>query len=308
MANKTKSLTSSNPISEVEKPIGICAKHEHPLAVPLVKKLIEQLADMRRSFMIEKDLAEMLGINEPEISCPRSELTTRCSTIFVLGGDGTLISVSRHPAFPPPVIVGINLGTLGFLTEITVEEMDEVVAQVLEDRAELERRYLLSSTVVRQGKIVGEHTALNDVVLTKEAIARIFGIEIKINGEFAAFVRGDGIIVSSPSGSTAYSLAAGGSIVHPLVDAILLTPICPHTLTSRPLIIPGSSTIQLKVSYQGSTSADLVYYTVDGQEGMTLKDEDEILITTSQSSVFFVKSPSKNYFQVLGTKLKWANQ
>jgi NAD+ kinase len=304
-----KSKSASTPVnSETEKPIGICAKQEHPLAVPLVKKLIQQLAEKRRSFVIEKDLAELLGINEPAIGCDRQELTARCSTIIVLGGDGTLISVSRHPAFPPPVIVGINLGTLGFLTEITVEEMDEIVAQVLEDRAILERRYLLSASVIREGKILGEYTAINDVVLTKEAIARIFGIEIKINGEFAAHVRGDGLIVSSPSGSTAYSLAAGGSIVHPLVDAILLTPICPHTLTSRPLIIPGSSTVHLKVSYQGSTRDDLVYYTVDGQEGMALKDEDEVMITTSQSSVFFVKSPSKNYYQVLGAKLKWANQ
>ena len=296
------------PGSAMQTTVGIVAKPSNRRALELTRKLIAELSSKGIPFLLDESTAGGLGDAQQAAAgvVPREQLTAKANTIVVLGGDGTLISVSRHPADPPPVVIGVNAGRLGFLTEVTADEMLETVHAVLEGKARLETRFLLSATVTRGGKEVAQYTAVNDVVVTKEALARIFEVGLQVNDELATNIRGDGVIVSTPGGSTAYSLGAGGSIVHPQVEAILITPICPHSLTSRPLVIPGKSTVKLLVSPGVDSESNSVYLTIDGQTGMALRSGDEIRVTTSPHSVCFAKSPSKGYFEILGTKLKWA--
>lgn len=287
--------------------VGVVAKHTHSIAGKLTQKVIDWLREREIEFRVDERTAENLTLKHVPIDAtvPRKELTRQCSPIVVMGGDGTLISVCHHPAERPPVIVGVNLGTLGFLTEITTQELFASLEKVLAGKADLERRFLLEAEVETGSGKPEKVMATNDVVITKKAIARIFTIDAYVDGEFAASSRGDGIIVSTPGGSTAYSLAAGGSIVHPRVNALALTPICPHSLTIRPLILPGNSKICLKIAQE--TNAEEVYLTIDGQEGHPLHPGDRVTLTTSNYSFLFVRSPSKTYYQILGTKLKWAS-
>ena len=315
--------------------VGIAAKPDHPLAKKLSLELIEWLEKKNCTVYIDSEigalLTEDLKKRTPAIPAEnivdRSQLSQKAKLIVVLGGDGTLISASRHPADDSLLVVGVNLGTLGFLTEITTEEIWVTLEQVFAGKAPSVRRSLLSVSVTRGGSNIASYFALNDAVITKEAIARIFAIDLSVNGELASTIRGDGVIVSTPSGSTAYSLAAGGSIVHHQVDALLVTPICPHSLTSRPLVLPGTSKIGMRISggsqirrlqtgnptIAGFSKSDPkkqqeingVYLTIDGQEGLELHHGDEVIVTTSNKSISFVRSPSRSYFQVLGTKLQW---
>ncbi len=286
--------------------VGVVAKPGNDLSKPLVSKLINKLRKDGVSFRIDATTAEHLELDDVAESdfLRREELTSGCSHIVVLGGDGTLISVCRHPTKRPPVIIGTNLGTLGFLTEITVNELFTVLDSCLAGKARLERRYLMKVSLEREGEKPRTFAALNDVVISKDSLARIFPTELSVDGEFAALLRGDGVIIATPGGSTAYSLAAGGSIVHPQVDAILVTPICPHSLTSRPLVLPGSSRISMKLC--DSSAEPNVSITLDGQEGLTLGRSDKVSVTTSRCSLLFAKSPTNGYFDILGKKLKWA--
>ena len=288
--------------------VGVVAKHGHPDAPGLTRKVIAWLREKQLNYCVDASTVDALRLDDvaAEQRIPREEMTTRCSPIVILGGDGTLISVCRHPAERPPIIIGVNLGTLGFLTEITSEELFPSLQAELEGRSKLEPRYLINCRVTRNDGELANYSALNDVVVTKQAIARIYALDMEIDGEFAAVLRGDGVIVSTPGGSTAYSMAAGGSIVHPKVKAMLLTPICPHSLTSRPLVLPGDSTVVLRVA--SDTDKDNIFLTIDGQSGMALESGDEVSVSGSQYHVLFAKSPSKSYYEVLATKLKWAER
>lgn len=290
--------------------VGIVSKPAHARARELTERLITWCRDRGLAYRVDRATAEAMGfasVDKAQI-LQRQEITFACDLIVVLGGDGTLISVCRHPSERSPKIIGVNLGTLGFLTEITINELFGTLETVLENKATLQRRRLLSAEVFRRDQRVAQFNAINDVVITKDALARIFSIDWFVNRTFAATIRGDGVIVATPSGSTAYSLAAGGSIVHPEVDAILVTPICPHSLTTRPLVLPGMSEISLQTWYEGQANRKEIHLTIDGQEGALLEAGDTVVVTTSKHSVQFVKSTSKSYFDVLGTKLKWATQ
>ena len=292
--------------SKTDFVVGLVAKVSHPEAKPLAEKVMNWLAQRSIPMLVEQDTAihlDLRGVSS-ERRIKREELSSRSNIIVVLGGDGTLISVCRHPSTLAPKIIGVNLGTLGFLTEIVPDELFVALENVLEGRAKLESRNLFDCSVYRDGKEHASYTALNDVVITKQALARIFALEVLINEERAAVVRGDGIILASPAGSTAYSLAAGGSIVHPQVEAMLLTPICPHSLTSRPLVLPASSRVQLRLASE--TVMNEIYLTVDGQVGMALTHADSVTVSTSESYIQVVTSPNKSYFEVLNAKLKWA--
>lgn len=306
---RTRSKSERAPLQSAGTVVGLVAKRGHPLSKLLTERLIGWLQEHGVEYRIDREIAEDLDPSfvTDQLLVAREEMTTVASPIIVLGGDGTLISVSRHPSARPPLILGVNLGTLGFLTEITVDEVMSSLEQVLRNEAVEESRALLRAEVRRSGNgAVTIHHAINDVVITKEALARIFGVNLWVNDDHAALIRGDGVIVSTPAGSTAYSLAAGGSIVHPQVDATLVTPICPHSLTSRPLVLPGKSRVILEVVTGSHRETDRVFLTIDGQDGMELTHGDRVIVTTSQYSVRFVRSSSRNYFQVLGTKLKWA--
>ena len=298
-------MTGRNPAHPV---LGVVAKTRQPTTRELTSQILEWCRARKLDYRVDSEIATELNFTESEKIIDRREIARQCGLIVVLGGDGTLISVCRHGVSPPPTILGVNAGTLGFLTEITTDELFPVLEETLAGRAKLETRSLLAAEVWRKGKRIAEYSAMNDVVLSKEALARMFSVEVSVSGEFAAIIRGDGVIVATPGGSTAYSLAAGGSIVHPQVNAILITPTCPHSLSTRPLVVPGNSTIDLVLVSKTNRAQKEIYLTIDGQEGMELRAEDRVTVTTSQHRVVFVKSPSRTYYDVLGTKLKWATR
>lgn len=297
-------------MSKQTQTIGIVANTNKKQSWTLTSEILDWIKQKNLDYRIDSEIAEALNLKDKEAGkvIPRNQITSACSTVVVLGGDGTYISVSRHPATTPPCIIAVNLGTLGFLTEITVEEVFEMLASVIDKKAVTEERFLLEAKVFRKNSEIATFHAINDIVITKEALARIFSVELSVNHKHAADVRGDGLIVATPSGSTAYSLAAGGSIVHPRVPALLITPIAPHSLTSRPLVLPADAELGLTLSSVGRNEQDKVFLTIDGQEGMALSSSDEVHIKTSEFSVFIAKSPSKTYYQVLTSKLKWGSQ
>ena len=221
---------------------------------------------------------------------PREEIPAKVDLLAVLGGDGTLLAV--------------NLGSLGFLTEITLDEMYGVLDDVLADRHRMDTRRMLDAEVERGGKAVTRYRALNDIVLHKAALARIVDFDVTVGGRFVSRIRADGLIFSTPTGSTAYSLSAGGPIVLPSVEAMVMTPIAPHMLTNRPLVMPGESRIEVQMHNPG----EAVYVTVDGQVGEELHNGDRVRVSKSDRAIRLVVSPNRDYFQVLRSKLHWGER
>lgn len=278
--------------------IGIVVKPNKAEAISLAQELIGWLG--QRNIRVYLDSSVASAIN-PSFSCPREEMSKWADLLIVLGGDGTLLSAVRYLDGENVPILGVNLGGLGFLTEITLEELYPVLERTLEGKVETEKRMKLNATVLRHGKKEGEYAVLNDIVISKSVLARIVNLRNSINGIYVTTYRGDGVIISTPTGSTAYSLAAGGPIVYPSMDSVLITPICPHTLTNRPLLIPDRATVEFTLETEESD----VRLTLDGQVGCALLPFDRVVITKAKSHVFFVKSPFKDYFEILRTKLKW---
>lgn len=232
---------------------------------------------------------------------PREQIPPQVDLLVVLGGDGTMLAAVRLVEHHPIPILGVNLGHLGFLTEITVEEMPEVLEDVLAGRHSTSQRAMLEAELDRSGQRIATHRALNDVVLHKAAIARMVELEFTIDSAFVSHIRGDGLIVATPTGSTAYSLSAGGPIVSPAADVMVVTPIAPHMLTNRPLVIPGSSQVEILLS----ASDERAYVTVDGQVGEEAHPGDRLRIRRAARGVELVISPRRDYFAVLRDKLRW---
>lgn len=224
--------------------------------------------------------------------------------IIVLGGDGTLLSVARQLKGKEVPILGVNLGGLGFLTEISMEELPDMLASFLNGRYSLSKRAMLSVGVKRKGEQVFDISVLNDAVITKDALARIIDIETYVNEEYLTTYRADGLILSTATGSTGYSLAAGGPILHPALSHIVVTPICPHMLTNRPIILTEDAALRAMLL----SKDERVILTLDGQVGFPLEFADEVTITRSPYSVYLVTSGSRGYFEVLRTKLKWGER
>ncbi len=281
--------------------VGIVIKPNQPQAISLAKDLIAWLG--RKNIQVCLDASIASTINHP-ISCPREKIGQQVELLIVLGGDGTLLSAVRVLDGENVPILGVNLGGLGFLTEITLEELYPVLERTLEGKIETEKRMKLITTVLRGGKKEAEYTVLNDAVISKSVMARMIYLRNNINGIYVTTYRGDGVIVSTPTGSTAYSLAAGGPIVYPSMDSVLITPICPHTLTNRPLLIPDKASVDFTLETEESD----VRLTLDGQVGCDILPFDQVIITKAKSPVLFIKSPFKDYFQILRTKLKWGER
>ena len=232
---------------------------------------------------------------------PSKEMVERADPIITLGGDGTLIGVARYVEGKSPVFVGVNFGNLGFLTEIRPDELTSVLDDVVKGGVKCAERLLIDVQVHRKGVIVFESRAVNDVVVQKGARSRLPQLDLAVNGHDVARIRADGIILSTPTGSTAYSLAAGGSIAHPSLSVILVTPICPHSLTNRPLILPGSAMVEVELP----RFDDEVIVTVDGQVSAPLESGDIVKVSQAKQTVKFVVSREKSYFDILRTKLNW---
>lgn len=221
--------------------------------------------------------------------------------IVVLGGDGTMISTARLIGDAEVLVLGINYGSLGYLTDFLIEEMYSALDSIFEGNFEIDRRVMLSVEHRREDKMLAKGRVLNDVVVNKAALARIIEIEANLNGHFVNSFRADGLIVATPTGSTAYNLSAGGPIVYPSMNAIVLTPICPFTLTNRPIVIPDTAEIELKLLNENEG----VVLTLDGQTGYPMKGGDIVAIRKSKTTLNLVQPPNRNYFDVLRNKLKW---
>jgi NAD+ kinase len=285
------------------KTIGIFAKPNAPAATRLVPELLDWLAERRITVRLDDVAAGCLQPGGPA-GIPREQVPDGCDLAIVLGGDGTLLSAARAIAGRAIPILAVNLGGLGFLTSISVGELFPELERALTGEYPLTRRHLLHVAVRRGDEIVSEYDALNDVVIAKSSIARIVDLDVWAGDTFVCEYKADGLIVSTPTGSTAYSLAAGGPIVFPTVSAVCITPICPHTLTNRPLIIPSDLPVRVVGHVKDSDS----FLTVDGQVGGALEPGDSVECAASKSEVLLVQTPGKTFFDVLRQKLKWGER
>ena len=282
--------------------VGMVAKPHSPKSRALIRRLTRFMTRRGVSYLCDPATARLLGERGKARTIP--VLTASVEMVLVLGGDGTLLGVARNMPPKPVPILGINLGSLGFLTEITLADIDAVLTQVLEGSYEVEPRMMLRAQIIRGRKRISSQRLLNDVVINKSALARILEMNLKIDRQFVAKYYADGLIVSTPTGSTAYSLSAGGPIVLPSLKAFCITPICPHALTNRPLVVPDSVRIQVTLE----AGAENVYCTMDGQIGLPLCAGDRLSVHRSKASLPLIVSPQRNYFNILREKLRWGTR
>ena len=282
--------------------VGIVAKPDAPRAPEVVTRLVDWLTERRIDVTLEKETAGIVPAVRAA-AANKAELPGLADLLIVLGGDGTLLSMARAVGDLGVPIMGVNLGGLGFLTATTLDEMLPSLEAVLEGRMVVEERLMLVARVIRNGAAVFEHMALNDMVITKSAMSRIISLTVSVEGEYATAYRADGLIISTPTGSTAYSLSAGGPIVSPSVEAIVLTPICSHTLTNRPIVLPASHRIEVAIQ-----SDQEIMLTVDGQVGVGLRERDVVEVVKADARMRLVRFPQKDFFSVLRTKLKWGER
>ena len=283
------------------KNIGIVAKRNQPKAIALARRLVTWLRRRRRTVLLEAEVAKALHLAD---GVSKQEMMARADLVIVLGGDGTLLSVARHSGTRRVPVLGVNLGGLGFLTDVRPEEIFPALERVFGGQYQLEQRSMLEAAAMRNGKVVQRFQALNDVVINKGALARILDLETSVDGMPICTYKADGLIVATPTGSTAYSLSAGGAIVEPSVGMVLVSPICPHTLTQRPIVLPARSHLRIAVR---SPDEDVVL-TVDGQEGMKLANNDVVEVRPSKNRVLLVRSPTHSFFELLRTKLRWGER
>ncbi|PIE32336.1 NAD(+) kinase [candidate division KSB3 bacterium] len=279
--------------------VGIIAKTHTPGIREILKDLREWLCARQIDVFFDQGTGEL--VEHPSEVHSKAHLPSLVELLVVLGGDGTLLSASRLVGEHDVPILGVNLGSLGFLTEITLDEMFLALDQVLHNEFSTMQRLLLTASVSRDEEQLTEYSALNDVVINKSALARIVDLQTCINGQYVTTYKADGLIVATPTGSTAYNLAAGGPIIHPDMHALIMTPICPHTLTNRPIVIPDASEISIVLE---SKNED-VFLTLDGQVGLALRHRDVVRIRKAQHMIRLVRPAERNYFEVLRTKLKW---
>lgn len=285
--------------------VGIIAKKNKPEAIPIVKNLIGWLRSKKIITYIDNDMGKFIDKIGNYLDCVNiEEIPQYVEMVIVLGGDGTLLSVARLIKGRDIPILGVNLGGLGFLTEITLEELFKVLEKIINNEFTSDERAILEVSVIRRKERVADFTVLNDAVINKGALARIIDIETKINDENLTTFKSDGLIISTPTGSTAYNLSAGGPIVYPSVNCIIITPICPHTLTNRPIVLPDNVEIQAILK----TKQQEVILTLDGQKGFSLEYDDIVEIKKAKGKILLIKSPYRHYFELLREKLKWGER
>ena len=286
--------------SETVRSVGLIAKPRSDRGATLVPELIAWLEARGITVFLDEGAAGYAG-RSPALS--RDQVAARSQLLVVLGGDGTLLSAARASLGHDLPLFAVNLGGLGFLTALTIEELYPQLERALHGDFRVARRRMLHVELWRAEQRIASHEALNDVVLTKAEIARMIDLGVHVDNHFVCVYKADGLIVSTPTGSTAYSLSAGGPIMFPSVAATAITPICPHTLTNRPVIVPDESEIQVIVLYNSPT-----YMTIDGQVGEILESGDRIVCRRSEHCISLVSPPDMMFFDVLREKLKWGER
>lgn len=282
------------------KQVGIVVKRGRPRALELGRELAAWLRDLGAQPLAEDEAAAALGL-EPGLD--KSALVERSELVIVLGGDGTMLSVVGHLRDRSVPILGVNLGGLGFLTSVADGELHDVLAAAVAGELDIEKRLMLTATLSHSGE--KSWNVLNEVVITKATLARMIDLETSIDGVDVCTYKADGLIVATPTGSTAYSLSAGGPIVQPSVGVIVLSPICPHTLTNRPMIVSDSSVVRVVV--RTADSHEMVV-SFDGQVSVPLHADDVLEVRKAKLAVSLVRPPGVRYFDVLRTKLRWGER
>ncbi len=284
------------------KHVAIFAKLHDPRCQGIAHELVAWLEAKGCTPLVDAHLAKHIDYNKgsaQEIILEKAEL------VVVLGGDGTLLSVARIFYGIDIPILGINLGSLGFLTEVTVDELYSVLERALENNQLTSRRMMLEATIHRDGNQLEQFRALNEIVINKGAIARIVDLETCVNKHPLTTFKSDGLIISTPTGSTGYSMSAGGPIIHPSMSCLVITPICPHTLTNRPIVVTDDSVVSITVK---SSFDEKVYLTMDGQTGFELQEGDSVEVRKAPAATSLIVSRNRDYFELLRTKLKWGER
>jgi NAD+ kinase len=288
--------------------VGIVAKSRLDSVAPRLVEVATWLAARGIEPVFEAETARQAAFGPERRTATRDDLPHLVDLLLVLGGDGTLLTMADRvsQAGRDLPILGVNFGHLGFLTEVNFPELYPLLESAIAGTAAIDRRLILRARVLRAGRPVAEFMALNDVVITRGALSRIIELAVTVGGEFVARFNADGLIIASPTGSTAYNLSAGGPIVHPDVDALVITPIAPHILSNRPVVVPGAAAV-LVASTPHAPDQEVVL-TVDGQVGLTLETGDTVEAVRHETRVRLIKSPAHSYFDLLRQKLKWAER
>ncbi|MEW6208670.1 MAG: NAD(+)/NADH kinase [Acidobacteriota bacterium] len=281
--------------------IGVISKPAEPRAIELLEKIIRWAADNRINLLINDHIVDALPNIEP---ASLEKIGAQSDLIVVLGGDGTMITAAAVVAGRGTPVLGVNLGTLGYLTEFTVEEAIPALEDVSRGDYLIDLRMMLDWRVAREGEEIGAASALNEVVVTKAAEAKIIDIRCSVDSHHVTDYRADGLMVSTPTGSTAYNLSAGGPIIVPGAEVMVICPLCPHTLTNRPLVLPDRARVSLRLN----TREQEVILTSDGQVSLRLEAGDLVEISRSEKTFNIIRARERDYFEILRTKLKWSGK
>lgn len=286
--------------------VGIITKRHNKQHMPYVKKIINILKKNNKKILFDSNVARAMGTKK---GYKKTELLQACDLVVALGGDGTLLKTARRTGKRKTLIIGFNFGNLGILTSAKPENIESDLVKIFNNQYLVDKRSILRATIYRNGKKYSTFLALNDVVINQGAFARLIEMDVIINQQKVTTFTADGLIVSSPTGSTGHSLSAGGPIVHPSISAIVLTPICPATLSTRPIVIPNDRQISINVKTRRYGQAD-IGLTIDGQETIPLHFEDEVKIRKSSRCFYLIrtKGGGNNYYRMLREKLHWGEQ
>ena len=282
--------------------VGLVGKYDNQGMETSLRALGEFLRTRGHTVLLAVQSADHLGITDFQ-TYNLHDLASKSDAVVVLGGDGTMLSIARELAAHGAPLIGINQGRLGFLTDITVDDMYDAMAEILSGQYVAEERILLNGQIRRDGERVFEASAFNDVVVGKGGSGRLIDLEIAINSEFVYSQRADGLVVTTPTGTTAYALSAGGPIVHPTLEAVALVPICPHTLSARPIVVSSHSRIELHLTY-----ADDARVHFDGQHHFDLHSGDHVWITRANRPITLLHPHSYSYYDTLRQKLHWGKK
>jgi len=279
--------------------VGLVAKYQEPKAAQVARWLIPWLKRRGKKILVEDGLVRGVAQN-----CSKKQMAAQADLIIALGGDGTLLNIAPLVERPDVPILGVNMGGLGFITEVAVNELEGVLAKTLEGDYEIEKRMTLEVRIKSKKSKPRRFRVLNDAVIAKGARSRIIDLETHIGDDYLCTYRADGLIISTPTGSTAYCLASGGPILEPTLGAIVIAPICPHTLTNRPIVVPSDAAIHVTLRSFGDT----VILVPDGQKGTRLNNGDEVEARDYGLPVSLIKLPSRSYYEILREKLKWGER